>query len=43
MTFLPTVMFAQARAKSDEAKKLLVHGIDSKVEQKESQVENVGT
>ncbi len=33
----PTVTLAQARAKLDEAKKLLVQGIDSKAEQKEAQ------
>lgn len=38
----PTVMLAQARAKRDEAKKLLVQGIDPKAEQKEAQAENSG-
>lgn len=38
----PTVTLAQARAKRDEAKKLLVQGIDPKAEQKESQAENSG-
>lgn len=33
---------AQARAKRDEAKKLLVQGIDPKAEQKEAQAENAG-
>ncbi len=33
---------AQARAKRDEAKKLLVQGIDPKAEQKEAQAENSG-
>ena len=33
----PTVTLAQARAKRDEAKKLLVQGIDPKAEQKEAQ------
>ena len=32
----PTVTLAQARAKRDEAKKLLVQGIDPKAEQKEA-------
>ena len=36
----PTVTLAQARAKRDEAKKLLVQGIDPKAEQKEAQAEN---
>lgn len=35
-----TVTLAQARAKRDEAKKLLVQGIDPKAEQKEAQAEN---
>ncbi len=34
----PTVTLAQARAKRDEAKKLLVQGIDPKAEQKEAQI-----
>jgi hypothetical protein len=38
----PTVTLAQARTKRDEAKKLLVQGIDPKAEQKETQVENSG-
>ncbi len=38
----PTVTLAQARAKRDEAKKLLVQGIDPKTEQKEAQAENSG-
>jgi len=38
----PTVTLAQARAKRDEAKKLLVQGIDPKAEQKEVQAENSG-
>lgn len=38
----PTVTLAQARAKRDEAKKLLVQGIDPKAEQKEAQAENAG-
>ena len=38
----PTVTLAQARAKRDEAKKLLVQGIDPKVVQKEAQAENSG-
>lgn len=33
----PTVTLAQARAKRDEAKKLLAQGIDPKAEQKEAQ------
>jgi hypothetical protein len=37
----PTVTLAQARTKRDEAKKLLVQGIDPKAEQKEAQ-ENAG-
>lgn len=37
-----TVTLAQARAKRDEAKKLLVQGIDPKAEQKEAQAENSG-
>ena len=36
----PTVTLAQARAKRDEAKKLLVQGMDPKAEQKEAQAEN---
>jgi integrase len=36
------VTLAQARAKRDEAKKLLVQGIDPKAEQKEAQAENSG-
>lgn len=38
----PTVTLAQGRAKRDEAKKLLVEGIDPKSEQKEAQAENSG-
>ena len=38
----PTVTLAQARAKLDEAKKLLVQGIDPKAEQKEAHPENSG-
>ncbi len=38
----PTVTLAQARAKRDVAKKLLVLGIDPKAEQKEAQAENSG-
>ena len=38
----PTVTLAQARAKREEAKKLLVQGIDPKAEQKEAQAENAG-
>lgn len=38
----PMVTLAQARAKRDEAKKLLVQGIDPKAEQKEAQAENSG-
>lgn len=38
----PTVTLAQARAKRDEVKKLLVQGIDPKAEQKEAQAENSG-
>lgn len=38
----PKVTLAQARAKRDEAKKLLVQGIDPKAEQKEAQAENSG-
>ena len=38
----PIVTLAQARAKRDEAKKLLVQGIDPKAEQKEAQDENAG-
>ena len=38
----PTVALAQARAKRDEAKKLLGHGIDPKAEQKEVEAENAG-
>ncbi len=38
----PSVTLAQARAKRDEAKKLLVQGIDPKAEQKEVQAENSG-
>lgn len=38
----PTVTLAQARAKRDEAKKLLVQGIDPKAEQKEAKAENSG-
>ncbi len=38
----PTVTLAQARAKRDEAKKLLAQGIDPKNEQKEAQAENSG-
>jgi len=38
----PTVTLAQAREKRDEAKKLLVQGIDPKAEQKEAQAENAG-
>lgn len=39
----PTVKLAQARAKRDEAKKLLGQGIDPKAEQKEVQVDIAGT
>lgn len=39
----PMVTLAQARAKRDEAKKLLVQGIDPKAEQKEAQAENAHT
>ncbi len=38
----PTVTLTQARAKRDEAKKLLVQSIDPKAEQKEAQAENSG-
>lgn len=38
----PTVTLAQARAKRDEAKKLLMQGIDPKAEQKEAHAENMG-
>ncbi|MCV5196778.1 integrase arm-type DNA-binding domain-containing protein, partial [Escherichia coli] len=38
----PTVTLAQARAKRDEAKTLLVQGIDPQAEQKEAQAENSG-
>ena len=38
----PTVTLAQARAKRDEAKKLLVQGIDPKAVQKEAHAENSG-
>ena len=38
----PTATLAQARAKRDEAKKLLVQDIDPKAEQKEAQAENSG-
>lgn len=38
----PIVTLAQARAKRDEAKKLLVQGIDPKAKQKEAQAENSG-
>jgi len=38
----PTVTFVQARAKRDEAKKLLIQDIDPKAEQKEAQAENSG-
>lgn len=38
----PTVTLAQARAKRDQAKKLLAQGIDPKAEQKEAQAENSG-
>lgn len=38
----PTVTLAQARAKRDEAKKLLVQGIDPKAEKKEAHAENSG-
>lgn len=38
----PTVTLAQARAKRDEAKKLLVQDIYPKAEQKEAQAENSG-
>ncbi|WP_226053201.1 integrase arm-type DNA-binding domain-containing protein [Dickeya chrysanthemi] len=38
----PTVTLAEARAKRDEAKKLLVQGIDPKAEQKEAQAETAG-
>lgn len=38
----PTVTLAQARAKRDEAKRLLVQGIDPKAEQKAAQAEKSG-
>lgn len=38
----PTITLAQARAKRDEAKKLLVQGVDPKAEHKEAQAENAG-
>ena len=38
----PTVTLAHARAQRDEAKKLLVQGIDPKAEQKEALAENSG-
>ncbi|KHT31881.1 tyrosine-type recombinase/integrase [Pectobacterium carotovorum] len=38
----PTVTLADARTKRDEAKKLLVQGIDPKAEQKEVQAESAG-
>ncbi|WP_210487477.1 tyrosine-type recombinase/integrase [Pantoea ananatis] len=38
----PMVTLAQARAKRDEAKKLLVQGIDPKTEEKEAQAQNSG-
>ena len=38
----PTVTLAQARAKRDEAKKLLVQGVDPKAEQKEAQAGDLG-
>lgn len=38
----PTITLAEARAKRDEAKKLLVQGIDPKAEQKEAQAETSG-
>ncbi|BAN96936.1 integrase [Plautia stali symbiont] len=38
----PTVTLAQARAKRDEVKKLLVQGIDPKAKQKEAQAKNSG-
>lgn len=38
----PTVTLAQARAKRDEAKKLLGQGIDPKAEKKEAQAETQG-
>ena len=38
----PTVTLAQARAKREEAQKLLVQGIHPKAEQKKAQAENSG-
>lgn len=38
----PTVTLADVRAKRDDAKKLLVQGIDPKAEQKEVQAESAG-
>jgi len=38
----PTVTLAEARAKRDEAKRLLRQGIDPKAEQKETEAENAG-
>ncbi|MDI8837516.1 integrase arm-type DNA-binding domain-containing protein, partial [Salmonella enterica subsp. enterica serovar Anatum] len=38
----PTVTLAEARARRDEAKKLLAQGIDPKAIQKEAQAENAG-
>ncbi|SEQ09778.1 protein of unknown function [Rosenbergiella nectarea] len=38
----PVITFAQARAKRDEAKKLISQGIDPQAEQKEAQSENSG-
>lgn len=38
----PTITLAEARAKRDEAKKLLVQGIDPKAEQKETQAKTSG-
>ncbi|MER3384066.1 tyrosine-type recombinase/integrase [Pectobacterium aroidearum] len=39
----PTISLADARTKRDEAKKLLVQGIDPKAEHKEAQAESAGT
>lgn len=38
----PTVTLAEARAKRDEAKRLLVQGVDPKAEQKEARAETAG-
>lgn len=38
----PTVTLAEARGKRDEAKRLLVQGVDPKAEQKEAQAETAG-